>query len=78
VLEFRPPRFRVTRPIPLWVGGAQVIVPPGRTGVVVGEYDGSGPRIPVRNRAVVQFDDGPSGEWDVSRDSIWIDEPDAF
>lgn len=69
------PRFRVTRPIPLWVGPTQVIVPPGRTGEVVDAYDGSGPGLPIRNRAVVRFDDGPDGDWDVSRDSIWVEEP---
>ena len=78
VRELRPPpgpRCIVSRPIPLFDDhGRQLrVVRPGAGGVVVVEFDGSGPGVPLRNRAMVRFDDGPEGEWDVSRDSILVD-----
>jgi hypothetical protein len=68
-------RCIVSRAIPLFDDhGRQVrVVRPGASGVVVVEYDGSGPGVPLRNRALVRFDDGPEGEWDVSRDSILVE-----
>lgn len=69
-------RFRVTRPIPLLDdAGRQVrLAKPGSTGELVEDYDGSYPGEPNRRRAVVRFDDDPA-TYDVSRDSIWVDEP---
>ena len=66
--------FCVTRPVPLHdEHGAQVrVVKPGVRGVLIREYDGSYPGSDTRLRAVVDFGDGV--EYDVSRDSIWVDE----
>jgi hypothetical protein len=72
----RKPRHRcsVSRPIPLFdERGRQIrVVRPGTRGTVVGEYDGSGPGVPLRNRALVRFDDDPTEDWDISRDSIVV------
>jgi hypothetical protein len=69
-------RCVASRPIPLFDehGRQARVVRPGTRGTLVREYDGSGPGVPVRNRALVRFDDDPSGaEWDVSRDSILVE-----
>jgi hypothetical protein len=69
------PRCTVSRAIPLYDDhGHQVrVVRPGTRGTVVGVFDGSGPGVPIRNRAMVRFDDDPAGDWDVSRDSILVE-----
>lgn len=66
-------RFRVERPIPVTLAGSlsQHVIAPGRMGTLLSQYDGKGPGVPIRNRAIVSFD-GVVGQFDVSRDSIFV------
>lgn len=71
------PRFRTSRPIPLYdERGHQVrVVKPGTEGVIVGEFNGSGPGASTRIRAMVRFDGDPEhAQWDVDRAALWVEE----
>lgn len=71
------PRFTVRRPVPLYDEHGRLVrvVKPGTTGRLVSEYDGSGPGVPQRDRALVRFDDDPARDaWDIELGSIQLDE----